>query len=746
MSLNAPFSVHKTARFAVLGLEGDAAGATAAAPAAAAANAAGDAGGDADALQAAVVRQGVVVKSLKKAGGDPAEIAKEVAVLQQLKAQLEAALASGGGAGQALDIDRVVLNDMLLQRMFVVPSFEIHGGVAGLFDLGPPACAVKSNLLELWRRHFILHDNMLQMECTNLTPHAVLKTSGHVDRFTDMMVRDLEEGTCYRADHLLEDAIEALLDANPTMPVAEREAHERIMRQADAFSAAELGAQLSAYGVTAPETGNAISDPFPFNLMFQTQIGPTESATSVGYLRPETAQGLFVNFARLNDYNAGKMPFAAAQIGYGFRNEIAPRQGLLRVREFCMAEIEHFVNPKDKSHERFALVRDQELCLFSAESQMGDGKKMRRTVGEAVSAGLIDNETLGYFLARTQQFCEAIGLDKEKIMFRQHLPTEMAHYASDCWDLEVLTSYGWIECAGHADRACYDLEVHAKATGKKAEAEERFSEPREVEVSTVKTNNALIGKTFKKDQKAVKKLLEELSGAALDAFMEEMGREGKAKVGAFELSSDMVEIAKAKKMVQTQKFTPSVIEPSFGIGRILYALFEHSFYQREQDAQRIVMRFNPAMAPVKLHVLPLSSNSAFAPHVNRIADALRAINVAYKIDASGAAVGRRYARGDELGIPFAATVDFDTAPTNTVTLRERDSCAQVRVSIDQLVALMPRLCDGSATWEDHVLPKFPLVHAGDDAQEPDAAAPTRLQSLARGIRFTRPNPSLIPTL
>jgi len=172
MSLLDAFGVSKTGKFSVLGLKG------AAAPAAPAATPAanGDAGaaGDAEALQAAVTRQGVVVKTLKKSGdADPAELAAEVAKLQGLKAQLEAALAAGAGGGNSLDLDKVLLNDMLLQRMFVVPSFEIHGGVAGLFDLGPPACAVKSNLLAAWREHFILSEGMLQMECTNLTPYQV---------------------------------------------------------------------------------------------------------------------------------------------------------------------------------------------------------------------------------------------------------------------------------------------------------------------------------------------------------------------------------------------------------------------------------------------------------------------------------------------------------------------------------------------------------------------------------------------
>ena len=161
------------------------------------------------------------------------------------------------------------------------------------------------------------------------------------------------------------------------------------------------------YAITAPATGNQLTAPFAFNLMFGTKIGP--SGTLTGYLRPETAQGLFVNFRRLLDYNNGRVPFAAAQIGLGFRNEIAPKNGLLRVREFTMAEIEHFVNPAEKEHPKFASVRNIVMKLFDRDAQLGTGRIAELTVGAAVSAGTIANETLAYFMARTQLFMVKIG-------------------------------------------------------------------------------------------------------------------------------------------------------------------------------------------------------------------------------------------------------------------------------------------------------------------------------------------------
>jgi glycyl-tRNA synthetase len=173
-------------------------------------------------------------------------------------------------------------------------------------------------MIDTWRKHFVLTENMLEMECTCLTPEVVLKTSGHVDRFTDLMVKDIQAGECFRADKLLEDAIDEHLENNPTFSIEEKENHLRVQRQADAFSPEELDKLLLEYNCKAPSNGEPFSPSFPFNLMFKTSIGP--EGTSVGFLRPETAQGLFVNFRRLLDLNANKMPFAAAQIGLGFRN------------------------------------------------------------------------------------------------------------------------------------------------------------------------------------------------------------------------------------------------------------------------------------------------------------------------------------------------------------------------------------------------------------------------------------------
>lgn len=594
-------------------------------------------------------------------------------------------------------------------------------------------------------KHFILSESMLEMECTCLTPETVLKTSGHVERFTDLMVKDLETSECTRADHLLEDAIDALIESAPDMTTDVRDEHLRIQRQADSYTPTEIDELLRKYECKG-STGEYFPPSFPFNLMFKTSIGP--EGTSVGYLRPETAQGLFVNFRRLLDANAQKMPFAAAQIGLGFRNEIAPRSGLLRVREFCMGEIEHFVNPDDKSHPKFHSVAEKELVLFGRDDQLGSGKTKKMSVGNAVESGIVNNQTLAYFMARTQIFLERIGMDPGRLRFRQHLTTEMAHYAADCWDLEIQSSYGWIECVGHADRACYDLAVHSKATKTPMVATLKLDKPKEIDVAKLKFDRKVLGKVFKKDQRIVSNKLEALAEDwdDFEHIADALEKNGKATIDEFEVTSEMLSWTKVSKKVHEIKFTPSVIEPSFGMGRILYSLMEHSFYQRDSDDQRLVMKFTPQVAPNKCAVLPISSNSDTNKVVDEIAADLLKNDLATRVDTSTASLGRRYARADEVGVPFAVTVDFQTLVDDTVTLRERDSTIQIRLPRADVTNLIFDFVHGRMSWND-ATKKYPVVQVveeGDDviASSTPASPKTVIATSSRG-KFSRPAKNIL---
>ena len=355
------------------------------------------------------------------------------------------------------EFSRSNLDSLLVKRFFINPSFQLYGGVAGLYDYGPPGCALQANILNLWRQHFVLEEDMLEIDCTNLTPEAVLRTSGHVERFSDYMVKDTKTGDIFRADHLVKNVLtlrleeDALCRAGKTVKKAKnlkpaqkltdekQEEYRMILETLDNYQGDALEKLIVEHEICAPETGNPVSKPVVFNLMFDTQIGPTGQFK--GFLRPETAQGHFLNFKRLLEFNNEQMPFASASIGKSFRNEISPRQGLLRVREFTMAEIEHYVHPDRKQHEKFSEIKDVMLPLYSKGAQLQGAGPTTMCIGEAVEKKLVDNETLGYFMVRIYKFLQLIGIDTNRIRFRQHMDNELAHYATDCWDADIHTSF-----------------------------------------------------------------------------------------------------------------------------------------------------------------------------------------------------------------------------------------------------------------------------------------------------------------
>merc|ERR1712137_68018 len=329
-------------------------------------------------------------------------------------------------------------------------------------------------------------------------------------------------------------------------------------------------------------------------------------------------------------------------------------------------------------------------------------------------------------------------MDPARLRFRQHLETEMAHYACDCWDLEIKSSYGWVECVGHADRACYDLDVHAKATNTAMLATLKLDVPQEKEVAKLKFDRKLLGKTLKGDQRVVSGLLETLAEdwTTFEPIATALENEGKTTVDGFEIEKDMVSWTKTTKKVHEIKFTPSVIEPSFGMGRILYSLLEHSFYQRDADEQRCVMRFNPQVAPQKCAVLPISSNPEANAVVDEIAQSLMESDLATHVDKSTASLGRRYARSDEVGVPFAVTVDFETLADDSVTIRERDSTVQIRLPKSDVTRLIFDIVHSRTTWEE-AMKKYPVVTVNEDGEAEKQVGATVIEKTSRGA-FSRP--------
>ena len=402
--------------------------------------------------------------------------------------------------------------------------------------------------MDIWRRHFVLEEDLLEVDTTMLTPYSVLKTSGHVDKFADWMCKDPKTGEIFRADHLVEEVLESRLAGDKeargiaaaiAAPDAKKKLKgkvkkiteklddavvkeiEEVLAKIDNYSGPELGELIQKYKITNPTTGGALLPPAEFNLMFATSIGA--SGTLKGFLRPETAQGQFLNFNKLLDFNQDKMPFGSASIGKSFRNEISPRSGLLRVREFLMAEIEYFVDPNAKEHPRFSTVENLEIRLLpKGVQERGESTIMDSSIGKAVADGIVDNTTLGYFIARIHLFLITIGVNPKKLRFRQHMSNEMAHYACDCWDAELHTTHGWIECVGCADRSAYDLTVHSKATGIPLIVNERLENPVESRQLIPEFNRKIFGPMFKKDAKALEEKITRLPESELREHMATM--------------------------------------------------------------------------------------------------------------------------------------------------------------------------------------------------------------------------------
>ncbi|XP_029314059.1 glycine--tRNA ligase-like [Cottoperca gobio] len=668
-------------------------------------------------LRESVRQQGDFVHQLKKKGANEQEIRRAVAELKARKKILEAkelALQSKDDT-----VDRVKMEDTLKRRFFYDQAFAIYGGVSGLYDFGPVGCALKNNILQVWRQHFIQEEQILEIDCTMLTPEPVLKTSGHVDKFADYMVKDAKTAECYRADHLLKAHLKQLMSDEKCSEEKAAEM-EDVITQMDNYTQQGLTDLFVKYNVKSPATGNDLTAPVSFNLMFKTSIGP--GGNTPGYLRPETAQGMFLNFKRLLEFNQGKLPFGAAQIGNSFRNEISPRSGLIRVREFTMAEIEHFVDPNEKIHPKFSNVADLDILLFSSKAQTTGQSAQIIRLGDAVEQGVINNSVLGYFIGRIYLYLIKAGLSKEKVRFRQHMDNEMAHYACDCWDAESKTSYGWIEIVGCADRSCYDLSCHSRATKVPLVAEKPLKEPKVVNVVQFEPNKGAIGTAYKKDAKLVLEYLAACDECYISDQEKLLDKNGEFSVetqgGTFKVTKDMVSVKRFQKTVHVEEIVPNVIEPSFGIGRIMYSIFEHSFRIRQGDEQRTYFSFPPTVAPYKCCILPLSQKQEFTPFVLQLSEAMTKNGVSYKVDDTSGSIGRRYARSDEIGVAFGITVDFDTVnkTPHTATLRDRDSMRQIRAEVTELPGMVRDLANGTLAWAE-VERKYPIFEGQETSKK-----------------------------
>lgn len=544
------------------------------------------------------------------------------------------------------------------RRGFLWPAYDIYGGSAGFYDYGPLGAAMKTNIESHWRRLHVLEEGLQEIVSPVIAPEPVFKASGHLDTFADMYVECTRCGETYRADHLAE----GLCD-NPA-----------------ALKEEELGDLLRENDVMCPACKGEISAPKRFNLMFRTSVGA--GSAKVGYLRPETAQGMFVNFSQIYRFGREKLPVGAVQIGRSFRNEISPRQGLLRLREFNQMEAEVFFHPDRKTWPRYGDVKTEVLSLVPDNCPPTE-----MSLTDAVSSGTIANEALAYFMWLTQRFAVDVGLDPARMRFRQHEKDEMAHYATDCWDLEAETGYGWVELVGVADRGCYDVQAHLKHSGADLTAFELFDEPKEVTKEVVRPKYDVMGKLFRGDTKALAGAVARLPPDAVrDRDSVEVEHDGRR----VEVPSTCYEVAVVTEKTSGDKFVPHVIEPAYGVDRIIYTLLEHAYRVRDDH---VTLSLRGLVAPIKVGVFPLMARDGLDDIARRLYDSLVGEGVVAYYDDSGS-IGRRYARMDEVGTPCCLTVDYDTKDDGKVTIRDRDSAEQVRVKLDDVICAVRNMIEG----------------------------------------------------
>ncbi|MCJ7779045.1 MAG: glycine--tRNA ligase [Sedimentisphaerales bacterium] len=467
------------------------------------------------------------------------------------------------------------------RRGFIFQSSEIYGGLASCYDYGPLGVELKNNVKKAWWKSVVqMRDDVVGLDCSILMHPLVWKASGHADQFADLVAECKKCNVRTRVDHLKEKTAEAT-----------EEHTEHISVDAAKAKAQDLSNKI------CPNCGSVgqFTDPMPFRLMFETQMGANVDDSMLMYLRPETAQGIFVNFRNVLDTTRVKIPFGIAQIGKSFRNEVTTKAFIFRTREFEQAELEFFCEPgtDDKWYEHW--------------------KEQR----------------FNWYLN--------LGIKKENMRFREHDPDELAHYAKACVDVEYKFPFGsgdWQELEGIANRTDFDLRQHQRG---------------------MRTLN----EWFKNGRDMTKV---ELAGEAEDY-----------QSGPLSYFDD-----------ETRKrYIPYVIEPSAGMDRSTLAFLVDAYDEEEVRGEtRNLLRFHHTLAPIKVGIFPLVKKEGM-PEVsqNIYNDLKKYFNCFY--DEKGA-IGRRYRRQDEAGTPFCITVDGQTLQDNTVTIRERDSMEQVRVSTDRL--------------------------------------------------------------
>jgi glycyl-tRNA synthetase len=490
---------------------------------------------------------------------------------------------------QLAKLDDIV--SLCKRRGFIFQSSEIYGGLAACYDYGPLGVELKNNVKKAWWKTVVqMRDDIVGLDCSILMHPMVWKSSGHADKFADLIAECKKCNTRTRVDHLQ--------DAEGGDHADEHTEHMSL------DSAQAQSHDLSHKVCPACNTVGNFTEPMPFKLMFETQMGANVDDSMVLFLRPETAQGIFANFRNVLDSTRVKIPFGIAQIGKSFRNEVTTKAFIFRTREFEQAELEFFCEP-------------------GTDEQWYEHWKEQR------------------FRWYTDH-----GIKKDNLRFRNHDPDELAHYAKACVDVEYKFPFGsgdWQELEGIANRTDYDLRQHQRG---------------------IRSMNAWYENNRDLLQVSLANEAEDYHKGPLSFFDDQ----------------------------QKKRYIPYVIEPSAGVDRSALAFLVDAYDEEEVKGEtRNLLRFHPALAPIKAAVFPLVKKEGMPEIAQHIAgDLKKYFNCFY--DQKGA-VGRRYRRQDEAGTPYCVTVDGQTLEDQTVTVRERDSMEQVRIGTDQLKAYLHEKLD-----------------------------------------------------
>ena len=547
-----------------------------------------------------------------------------------------------------------LLSELARRRGFFWGSFEIYGGVSGFIDLGPLGTGLKREIEDSWRDFFLRRHGFTEISTPIITPERVLEASGHVQNFKDPMTECTNCHRRFRADQLIKEAAGT---------------------ETEGLDLDQLSVLLKQ--VKCPECGGVIGSPQYFVTMFKTNIGPY--GEDPAYTRPEAAQGIFVDFHRVLEVMREKFPLGIAQVGTVLRNEISPRQGPIRLREFTIMDFELFFDPERPECPYIDEVREDKLSIVTEDTRKkGRSETTRITTAEALEKRLVKSPWMAYFMSQSARFLAKLGINEHYQRFFEKLSTERAHYSSQTFDHEVkLDRWDWVEVAGFAYRTDFDLRSHMQATGIDLRVFKAYDSPIEKKVRTIRPNHQKIRQRFGTDAGRIISLL---AKEDLPRILQGKRRGESIKIDAHDIPAEFFDTKEEVVKETGTKFLPHVIEPSFGVERLVYSTLEHNLRMKEE---RLILSLPFGIAPTQAAVYPLVNRDGLVEKAQSVHRSLLESGLRVEYD-DGGSIGRRYARADEAGIPLGITVDYETMKDGSVTLRDRDSWNQIRVQIDEL--------------------------------------------------------------